>query len=66
MPTAWASDGTIEGLEDPSRPFVVAVQWHAESLTGRRPHAALFAAFVQAAVRYSAQRHAPAAVSAVA
>jgi putative glutamine amidotransferase len=66
VPTAWASDGMIEGLEDPSRPFVVAVQWHAESLISRRPHAALFAAFVQAAAQYSAQRRAPAAVSAVA
>lgn len=29
---ARAQDGTIEGIEDPSRPFVVAVQWHAEAL----------------------------------
>ncbi len=27
--TAWAEDGTIEAVEDPTR-FVVAVQWHPE------------------------------------
>ena len=64
---AWATDGTVEGLEDPSRPFVVAVQWHAESLTARRPHAALFSAFVNAAALHGAQpAEAPAAVRAIA
>jgi putative glutamine amidotransferase len=29
---ARAQDGTIEAIEDPSRTFVVAVQWHAETL----------------------------------
>jgi putative glutamine amidotransferase len=29
---ARAQDGTIEAIEDPARPFVVAVQWHAEAL----------------------------------
>ena len=28
--TAWADDGTIEGLEDPALRFLVAVQWHPE------------------------------------
>ena len=28
--TGWAADGTVEALEDPSRPFVVGVQWHPE------------------------------------
>jgi putative glutamine amidotransferase len=28
----WAPDGTIEALEDPSLPFLLAVQWHAETL----------------------------------
>jgi len=42
---AWADDGTIEGTEDPSAPFVVGVQSHPEEGpdTG-----ALFAAFVAA------------------
>src|SRR5581483_7390957 len=29
---AWAPDGTIEALEDRAEPFVLAVQWHAETL----------------------------------
>ena len=28
---AWAEDGTVEGLEDPSKPFVVGVLWHPEA-----------------------------------
>jgi gamma-glutamyl-gamma-aminobutyrate hydrolase PuuD len=28
--TAWAEDGTVEGLEDPSRRFLVGVLWHPE------------------------------------
>jgi gamma-glutamyl-gamma-aminobutyrate hydrolase PuuD len=27
---AWAEDGTVEGLEDPDKPFVVGVLWHPE------------------------------------
>jgi putative glutamine amidotransferase len=32
---AWAPDGVIEAVEDPSRPFVLGVQWHPERMTGR-------------------------------
>ena len=28
--TAWAEDGTVEGVEDPSRRFLVGVLWHPE------------------------------------
>jgi putative glutamine amidotransferase len=28
---AWAKDGTLEGVEDPSRRFAVGVQWHPEA-----------------------------------
>jgi putative glutamine amidotransferase len=52
VPSAWASDGTIEALEDPERDFALAVQWHAECLVGRPVHAALFKAFVDAAARF--------------
>jgi putative glutamine amidotransferase len=52
VPSAWASDGTIEGLEDPARDFAVAVQWHAECLVGRPAQAGLFEAFVDAAARF--------------
>jgi putative glutamine amidotransferase len=49
---AWAADGVIEGVVDAGRPFVVGVQWHAESLVHRPEHCALFAAFVAACERY--------------
>ncbi len=47
--TGWAPDGTVEAIEALDREFVVGVQWHAESLTDRPEHAALFAALVDAA-----------------
>ncbi len=47
--TAWARDGTIEGLEDPSHPFLLGVQWHAETLLDDPAQLALFAALVEAA-----------------
>jgi putative glutamine amidotransferase len=31
VPVAWAADGTLEGVEDPSRRFTVGVQWHPEA-----------------------------------
>jgi putative glutamine amidotransferase len=46
---AWAPDGTAEAIEDRARPFLLAVQWHAETLTAYPEHGALFAALVQAA-----------------
>ena len=46
---ARAPDGTAEAIEDRARPFVLGVQWHAETLTERPEHGALFAALVQAA-----------------
>jgi len=54
--TAWAQDGTIESLEARDRPFVVAVQWHAEGLAGRPRHLALFTAFIGAAQEFAAGR----------
>ena len=39
---AWAPDGTIEAIEDPERLFVVAVQWHAETLRVVPSQLALF------------------------
>jgi putative glutamine amidotransferase len=48
VPTAWTSDGLVEGLEDP-RPdrFVLGVQWHPELGWGHDPFSrALFSRFV--------------------
>ena len=50
---AWSPDGVIEGIEAPARPFLLGVQWHAETLTARREHAALFEALVEASARHA-------------
>jgi putative glutamine amidotransferase len=48
--TGWAPDGTVEAIEDPSRRFVLGVQWHAELLVDRSEERDLFRGFVEAAV----------------
>jgi putative glutamine amidotransferase len=50
--TAHAPDGIVEGLEDPSHPFYVGVQWHPEDMNGERTASALFGAFIDAARAY--------------
>jgi gamma-glutamyl-gamma-aminobutyrate hydrolase PuuD len=50
--TAWAKDGTLEALEDPSRRFAVGVQWHPEAREDRQ----LFEGLVREAVAYRAAR----------
>jgi putative glutamine amidotransferase len=42
---AWAEDGTVEGIEDPEKPFVVGVLWHPEAGEDQR----LFEQLVEAA-----------------
>ncbi|MGL6278170.1 MAG: gamma-glutamyl-gamma-aminobutyrate hydrolase family protein [Gaiella sp.] len=51
--TAWAEDGLLEGLEDPSRRFAVGVLWHPEMEEDKR----LFEALVAEAARYRAERN---------
>ena len=46
---ATAPDGTIEAIEDPARPFVLGVQWHAEGMVDRPEQLALFAGLARAA-----------------
>jgi putative glutamine amidotransferase len=55
--TAFAPDGVVEAVEDPTMPFWVAVQWHPENLHGT-PHERLFEALVAAARRYREARQA--------
>jgi putative glutamine amidotransferase len=44
--TACASDGVIEGLEDPTRRFFLGVQWHPEEIYFDSPRMlALFLSF---------------------
>lgn len=43
-----ALDGVIEGIEDPNRPFVVALQWHPEMMAGHdRSQANIFDGFIK-------------------
>jgi putative glutamine amidotransferase len=50
--TAWADDGTVEGLEDPRRRFAVGVLWHPEE----GDDGALFRALVEEARLYRERR----------
>jgi putative glutamine amidotransferase len=47
------SDGTIEAIEDPTKPFFIGVQWHPERLPDDESNTNLFSAFVKAAMAYS-------------
>ena len=50
---AWAPDGIVEALEsEGTAAFLLGVQWHAEGLSERPEHCALFAALVEAARDY--------------
>jgi putative glutamine amidotransferase len=49
---AWAEDGTVEALEDPSASFVVGVLWHPEE----GEDSGLFEALVSEARRYREER----------
>jgi putative glutamine amidotransferase len=52
VPTAYAPDGCIEGVEAPQKTFVVGVQWHPEFLApGHAIHRRLFEALVAASTR---------------
>ena len=46
---AFAPDGVVEALEDRSRGFMLAVQWHPEDMIDRPEHLRLFEALVRAA-----------------
>ena len=50
--SAWAADGTLEAVEDPSLRFAVGVQWHPEA----SEDAALFEALVEQAREYRSLR----------
>ncbi len=51
--TAWAEDGSLEGLEDPEKQFAVAVLWHPEMEADDKR---LFEALVAEATRYRDSR----------
>lgn len=47
--SAMSPDGIIEGVEDPTRPLYLAVQWHPERLIAEREHLAVFEILVEKA-----------------
>lgn len=49
--TATSPDGIIEGIEDPSLPLFLAVQWHPENLSEEPEHLAPFKLLVERAKR---------------
>ena len=50
VPTAFAPDGIIEGVEGTNGQYLVAVQWHPEELADTQPEMQrLFTSFVEAA-----------------
>ena len=49
---AWAEDGTLEALEDPSKRFALGVLWHPEAAEDTK----LFEGLVEEARRYRASR----------
>jgi putative glutamine amidotransferase len=49
--TAYAEDGIIEGIELPSHPFALGVQWHPESLQSDPRMHALFAGLMASSAR---------------
>jgi putative glutamine amidotransferase len=56
QPVAYAPDGVVEALELIDHPFGLAIQWHPEWMTDQPSTRRLFAAFVEAADRYQANR----------
>ncbi len=60
MATAWAQDGTIEAIENPSDRLVVGVQWHAEGL---HAHGPLFDLLIAAAAGAQEQASEPRAAA---
>lgn len=47
--SARSGDGVVEAVEDPSRPFFIAVQYHPEDLSDQPEHLAIFQSLVAAA-----------------
>jgi putative glutamine amidotransferase len=59
---AKAEDGTIEAVEDPNHPWLIAVQWHPEMSAAHDPRQQkLFDEFIAAVQRKRAERQSVAA-----
>jgi putative glutamine amidotransferase len=56
-PTAHTDDGLVEAVEVPGARFAVFLQWHPERIWDEDPtHLAVFRAFLDAAVKFGADR----------
>jgi putative glutamine amidotransferase len=56
---AWADDGVIEGIEGRGKPFLLGVQWHAETLVDDPAQLALFRHLVTASEKRERERPTP-------
>jgi putative glutamine amidotransferase len=52
IPSCVADDGIIEGIENPERPEILAVQWHPERMPYSRVSRELFKDFVESCADY--------------
>jgi putative glutamine amidotransferase len=50
---AKAPDGVVEGVEDPSMPLMLGVQWHPERMHDKPEHLALFKLLVEKAGEFA-------------
>ncbi|MEK4426292.1 gamma-glutamyl-gamma-aminobutyrate hydrolase family protein [Solibacillus sp. FSL K6-1523] len=48
---ARAKDGVIEGIEHPTHPYCIGVQWHPEGLENDAPSDKLFKSFIEASTK---------------
>ncbi|MBI1879642.1 MAG: gamma-glutamyl-gamma-aminobutyrate hydrolase family protein [Chloroflexi bacterium] len=56
-PVAFAADGTIEAVEMPEHPWLIAIQWHPENLAANDPaNQRIFDALVEAAAQRASRR----------
>lgn len=53
---AKSEDGTVEAIEDDSKPFLIGVQWHPERTLEDAATQRLFESFVNSAAEYKAKR----------
>jgi putative glutamine amidotransferase len=56
IPSALASDGLVEAMEHPGKPYIFSVQWHPERQPGSLITRRLFRAFVRSCYDYQLRR----------
>lgn len=56
VPTAFATDGLVEAIEDPTAHFLMGVQWHPEFFAGDKGMGDLFSELIKEARAYHQRR----------